>query len=53
MAYRDVDGNVTEYSYDSLGRLQTLTDPWGDDTTYTYATTSDTGYPVGAIKDVT
>jgi len=49
-AYRDIDGNITEYAYDSLDRLSTLTDSYGGVTSYTFATTSDSGYPVGAAK---
>jgi YD repeat-containing protein len=50
IAYRDVDGHIVNYDYDSLERLSTLTDGYGADTVYTYATTSDTTFPVGAVK---
>ena len=48
-AYRDVDGNISEMTFDGYERLSTLVDAYGDTTTWTYATTSDTAYPVGAV----
>jgi YD repeat-containing protein len=52
-AYRDVDGNITQFTYDSLGRQASLIDPYNSTTSFTYATTSDIAFPVGAIKRVT
>lgn len=49
-AYKDVDGNIQTYEYDSLGRLSTLSDQFGGDTVSSYATTGDTSYPIGAVK---
>ncbi len=50
IAYRDVDGHIVKHNYDALERLSTLTDGYGANTVYTYATTSDSTYPVGSIK---
>jgi RHS repeat-associated protein len=43
---------VTEYGYDSLGRLDTLTDPYGDDTLWTYYDDTQTSYTIGALQKV-
>jgi RHS repeat-associated protein len=43
---------VTEYGYDSLGRLDTLTDPYGDDTLWTHYDDQQTSYTIGALQKV-
>jgi RHS repeat-associated protein len=52
VAYRDIDGQVTEYDYDTLGRLDTLTDPYGDDTLWTHYDDTQTSYTIGALQKV-
>lgn len=52
VASKDVDGNVTRYTYDSLGRLLSLVDPYSATTSYNYATPSDDTYPIGAVKRI-
>lgn len=51
-AYKDVDGYVKFYTYDMLSRLDVLTDGYGLPTTWTYATTMDTSYPVGSTMSL-
>jgi YD repeat-containing protein len=51
-AYRDIDGNITQHTYDNYGRQATLTDPHNKVTSYTYATPADLAFPVGSIKQI-
>jgi RHS repeat-associated protein len=51
-AYRDIDGNITQHTYDNLGRQATLTDPYNKVTSYTYATPADLAFPVGSMKQI-
>jgi RHS repeat-associated protein len=52
VAYRNIDGQVTEYDYDEFGRLETLTDPYGDDTMWTHYDDTQTSYTIGALQKV-
>ena len=49
--YRDADGGVSRYTYDSYQRLSKIEDAWGNETDFVYNTSSDYG-PRSAIKEI-